>query len=116
MLLKSSNPGNSINPKKVRLVIAFAFSLILLFGGSIRTVHAAGNATPAAGFTPDQWRDGFKEGDYSNDQLRDIYRDPSQPLERRQGACQAFGGSDCSNETLDMVAEQPREISDGQTG
>lgn len=79
----------------------FVFLLTILFALSIRAEDAVDESQPVAG---------------DRDHLREIYRDPSQPLERRQAACQAFGGTDCSKETLDMVSGQPSEITDGQVG
>ena len=103
-------------PFRVVRIIVLSALLLTISGVSSREARASGSSTPVSGMTPEQWRAGFKESDYSYDQLRDIYRDSSQPLERRQGACQAFGGTDCSKETLDMVSSQPKEVTDGGVG
>lgn len=105
MSLRSSSLENSIGREVASNFFLIALLFAVTFFGLVRSGYAAGLTRPE-GMSQDEW----------NDKLRDIYRDSSQPIELRQSACQAFGGSDCSQETLDMVAAQPKEMTDGQTG
>lgn len=92
-----------------RAVLGSAFLFAVISAGAVYSTPAqASDDSESESSTPAQ--------EARRDQLRAIYGNANESMDKRIAACKEFGGSDCTPETLEMIGGQPRNITDGNTG